>query len=619
MAPSAVKSTSANHFEATYEAPFLGINNSSDPSDIAVNEFADCTGIITQSNRLTTAAIQNFRANQTNFSTTLFPTTPVGNEQIISLFKCSGFMCAVDQYLKCYIWTEGGFIQDQSLPGLGPFSFYTINVIGNIVLIGVPDPTYTSPFVAIYQPTAGIAAATTYVTGLYVGEISGYAIQLNSQQPSDNPQVNVNRLSWSAPFEYSTWNPLVGGIPSGAGFDVISDSPESLTGFSAHGNVGYIYRPNGLTQITLTGVGAAPFDLTPLTQGELGIGCKYGETLIQFGGTDFFVAESGVYCFSSQFQNISEKAWNGIYASIASAFQQAPSVEQYAGLILLYLAQAPNVQFQYVPSINGWIRRNGTSTLNPIPQYCLMIPTAMPNVTNPGNSDVSLVCWMFDVKSQSWYKLTLPSLRNYLNLNYPLTGDIRTNITATIQAFPWYNAPATQTSGTFEANTDILSDEMCYVVQVVYNTQNHPFTFFTQSVILYINSSGVLDNLRTTTNPMGAPSFSITFREEQVKLKRQVTISRVIIKAAGFGSIVPTITGIISPEYPGEAIQNVTVTGTPIAVNSSTPANYTSSLIFTGENPQLSLSDQQGFLNPGFDGYIVKVMMVGTYAEGDID
>lgn len=612
MAQSALKPTSSNHFEATYEAPFGGINVSKDPTDIAVNEFVDLNGFITQSGTLTSWGMQNFRTGVATGPPIpqLFPFTPIGDERIISMFNCAGFLCCIDQYLNTYIYSvkgaNTGFNQDQVTLATGTYNFVTINTIGSLTLFGTVEE---APTLYLYIPSIVLQVATTFAVGAYVGNILGYAIQVNTNQPSDDPGVNNNRINWSAPFQYATWDPSVN---RQAGFDVISDSTEELTGFSGHGSVGYIYRPNGITQATPTGIAILPFDLAPVTQGQAGIGCKYGLTLDQYAGIDFFVGESGVYTFSSAFKSIGEKIWRAMYAQIVNL--PVTVLDPNLGLggitnntgyqTFFAYPTHPGYYAQKIPAIIGIISRYNSTCLDPKPAYSIVIPTQL----NDGRGDYSLTNWFYDLETQSWYKTSIPSVIEFLN-GFTITNQI---ISLQIVANYFTNSLALwdAANSSYIPSIGNYVKETCYIVQV---------TFFD---ILIMSNRTITMLLYNNTSAVAYPNFAlnlqnqvpcnVVFRQEQTKLGRNVTIVMVLVRAAGFGTIVPTITGVVSQNGSNAAPVPITVVGTQISLQSTSVGTYTSSLVFTGENPQLRLDCAS------FDGYIVKIMMSETYAEGDL-
>jgi hypothetical protein len=106
----------------------------------------------------------------------------------------------------------------------------------------------------------------------------------------------------------------------------------------------------------------------------------------------------------------------------------------------------------------------------------------------------------------------------------------------------------------------------------------------------YINTEG----LSTLSFP---PNTNLTFRTEQFQLDRQPTIRGVILIAAGTGTLHIAISGH---------------SFTDIVVNSQSSSTiYRSFGVKTAIQPSLNISSTD------FDGYIAKVHLFGTYAEGE--
>jgi hypothetical protein len=95
-------------------------------------------------------------------------------------------------------------------------------------------------------------------------------------------------------------------------------------------------------------------------------------------------------------------------------------------------------------------------------------------------------------------------------------------------------------------------------------------------------------------------NVNLVFRQEEIKLGRKPTIRRVIVKASGFG--------ILNISVSGKSFGNIILDGT-----TNVKTYKTTQGIYTGEDPQLTISSIE------FQGQIIKVMMAGTYADGDID
>lgn len=117
----------------------------------------------------------------------------------------------------------------------------------------------------------------------------------------------TNRVEWSN----NGFNPTLSGIFGAnlgtlgatfdstinvnAGFADLMDVPDVITGLMTIGRVGYIFRQNGITEMTPTGKGIAPFDFNHLWSSQNGIGNVYPFTLAQYGNTGIFISFEQIY------------------------------------------------------------------------------------------------------------------------------------------------------------------------------------------------------------------------------------------------------------------------------------------------------------------------------------
>jgi hypothetical protein len=102
-------------------------------------------------------------------------------------------------------------------------------------------------------------------------------------------------------------------------------------------------------------------------------------------------------------------------------------------------------------------------------------------------------------------------------------------------------------------------------------------------------------------------NLNLVFRSEEIKLgfTRKCTIRRAVVKAYGTGTLACTITDIAGTVI---SLGNIVLDGT-----NNQRTYYSPFGIATVEAPQLSIT------STNFNGAIVKVMLAGTYADGEID
>lgn len=151
----------------------------------------------------------------------------------------------------------------------------------------------------------GASPTSTVYGGVFVTELDDHII-LAYVYESGLPFAN--RIRWSNNGFSPT---IVGGAFGGnlgtigatfdpsinlnAGFNDFLDVPDIITGVMTIGREGYIFRQNGITHLTPTGNGVAPFDFNHLWASQNGIGSIYPFTLAQYGNMGIFIAFEQVY------------------------------------------------------------------------------------------------------------------------------------------------------------------------------------------------------------------------------------------------------------------------------------------------------------------------------------
>jgi len=162
--------------------------------------------------------------------------------------------------------------------------------------------------------------------GYFLGELNSYIIILNTVEqvqpvagptlpkyPSNFPQ----RLRWSAPGLPFTWDPTVN---TGAGYIDELDVPDTITGFMAIGSNGFIFRVNGISELTSISGGVLPWDINHLWASQRGIGSVYPWSIANYGPIGIFIATDDVYELSlGGFKKIGGRSRNAIFHDIGMA------------------------------------------------------------------------------------------------------------------------------------------------------------------------------------------------------------------------------------------------------------------------------------------------------------
>jgi hypothetical protein len=173
-------------------------------------------------------------------------------------------------------------------------SYYIVNGVVYITGLGLaaiyaytPSPTGTSTLTLL----------TNYVGGAYLGELNGRLLCLCCDQIVGGVYSYLPfQVSWSgAAGAYGVWNPLVGGLVTGAGFNNLPDVADEITGFFSTGPTGYIIRKQGITEMTPLNSGIQPFDFNHMWASNTGIGSIYFNTISQYGSLGSFLSDTGLY------------------------------------------------------------------------------------------------------------------------------------------------------------------------------------------------------------------------------------------------------------------------------------------------------------------------------------
>jgi hypothetical protein len=229
-----------------------------------------------------------------------------------------------------------------------------------------------------------VVVAATVIGAKYIGTLAQHAILANTTGISgtDGPFT----IRWSAVGLPTVFDPAVN---INAGFDILIDFADEISGMMFLGRVAYIFHRTGITEMAPTGVGTAPFDFNHIWNAQDGTGSIYPYTIAQYGQFGAFVSTENVYMVQNyQFQPIGGMARDGIFADIHASLLQIGS-NQIIGTIApayndnyvytvyqLYIPLAkggPTAMWQY--SIEGgyWERFILTGEqVTGVPTFCLV-------------------------------------------------------------------------------------------------------------------------------------------------------------------------------------------------------------------------------------------------------
>jgi hypothetical protein len=500
-------------------------------------------------------------------SVSVYPTTDalafypyVANAAIILMWTMLGKMYALDQFGNIY--TNGaafGFLVYVCTASDGPWT--GISPFAPSAAVKVINGTaYITVMprnsIYSYNGTTTFTLGSNYVGGLVLGILDDYLLMLNCNQASGG--ISSSMISWSGPGEFTTWNPSSNQL---AGYNELATVDDQLTGFLSFSSVGIAISAKSLTEITPTGVGIGPFNFTSLWTAIVGQGSIYPLTITQYGQNGFLLTDAGAYSISASagFSDISGAAKSSILAS----FQNPSLIESSTTTV----------------AVSGNVVLNMYNSAYPNPYYILIAPSAQSNGL--------FVVWLCDIATQTWYTTTFdPGLLCNLRNGTTIPPQYYSSLNLT-PAYVLTVQPIVPLGATFGSSYPSFT--------VVYFNLEYDGNIYSTVAPLSVYSSQNFNEIA-----QGIVPTNIVFRAEEIKLGRKPTIRRVIVKAYG--------TGVLTLTVSGKSFGTITLDGT------TTPQSYiTATGIYTGEDPQLSITSTT------FVGSIIKVMLAGTYADGDID
>jgi hypothetical protein len=484
------------------------------------------------------------------------------------LFNAGNYLCAVDQYGFSYIATLQSddtikFQYDQTAPGCPNPNFgipTAVKVVNGVAYISV----YTTGILYAYTPGVSYTVASAIVAGQIIDIFDEYMLQFNTNIggfSSGGMALGVQpcAVNWSGPDKFTTWDPS---LDRTAGYQILTSVEDYISGFVAVANIGYIFKRSGITQITATGVAIQPFNFTTYWNSVIGQGLTFIGTLVQYGQYVFLVTDSNIYLFSGgNFQAIGDVAKTAIYSSFNSnPTNNNISLNLLSGGFLMY-------------PFNGTV---------PCAEYLFCASN------NALTSQI--VFWLFNVNNKTWTSVT------------KLTADLLAQ----------YVANATSVTINFIKNASLYLNYLNSSLNLYFNNLPINITYINfsylvagvayQKTFLYFN---IVNTTTSDTSPasLRSGSLNLVFREEEIKLGREPTIRRVLVVASGGNG--------------NDCIVDISVNGVSFGsvnlINVAETTYYSQEGIYTGERPQLTLASST------FNGRISKVMMAGTYADGDID
>lgn len=192
--------------------------------------------------------------------------------------------------------------------------------------------------------------STAYFGAKFLGELGFHLLLLNTIEVEATEVVNYRqRIRWTPSGLINVWDPAVN---MGAGYNDQIDVPDEITGYLNIGKNGFIFRTNGITQMSLTGRAAAPFSFDHLWASDRGIGNIYPYSIASYGSLGIFISREEVYKISaSNFEPIGMGARDQIFNDLDSSIA-APIAYITSGYHKRFVYLAYHL---FIPVYNGCI------------------------------------------------------------------------------------------------------------------------------------------------------------------------------------------------------------------------------------------------------------------------
>lgn len=363
---------SDSYFEQTYDAPWKGINVDLPENKISKEYTPAATNWIVRGGELRTrprqqeyinslsdnsqpTAITSFQDSNNVVHTVVISTTGLwqlnsawrknpGKEwslvgRFISPFPAPSVPASVQVFLDQLFFVIGNS-NLWNWDGITPSAVSAANALKSIAQIKVTPVTGTAPLLA---------------GGLFLGELDSRLIILNTVEQQDvlnRATANFpQRIRWSASGLPTVWDPTVN---VGAGFNDELNVPDVITGFLTIGRNGFIFRTNGITEMTSISQGLLPFDFNHLWASDRGIGNVYPFSIAGYGPVGIFISSDDIYELSlGGFKKIGGVARNAIFNDLALA-----TVTPIASLYPSYNVGYPYLTYRLSIPLSGGVSKN---------------------------------------------------------------------------------------------------------------------------------------------------------------------------------------------------------------------------------------------------------------------
>ena len=179
------------------------------------------------------------------------------------------------------------------------------------------------------------AAGQVNFGGFFLGELDSHLLMANIVGTDGvGTQSYPQRLWWSSSGLPNVWDPAAAN--SNAGFNDFLDCPDLITGLATVGIQGYLFREQGITQFSPSGIGLLPFTFDHLWASDHGVGNVYPWSIAQYGPYLCFISVEQIYQIGiNSFAPIGGMARDAILTDLASA-NSTPTANIVGNLISGY-------------------------------------------------------------------------------------------------------------------------------------------------------------------------------------------------------------------------------------------------------------------------------------------
>lgn len=204
----------------------------------------------------------------------------------------------------------------------------------------------------------------------FCGVLGQHMVTANTIEPppgAPGSTAFTQRVRWSDTGNATTWTESAN---TSAGHQDLLDVPDAITGYATLGRNGYVFRSNGVTMMTPTGVGSNPFQFDQVSHAPKGVGVFYPNSLDVYGSLATFISEQDVYMFDgSTFTPIAQDMKKSLFADLAVC-----NPDQVIGTIVSRF----NANFRFL-------------------SYWVALPSSASGVP---------VVWIYSWDSQGWMRFT---------------------------------------------------------------------------------------------------------------------------------------------------------------------------------------------------------------------